>query len=177
MILKGKAHVVGNDVDTDVIIPGRFLTITDPKEVAKHIFEGVDPDFVKRVKPGDVIIAGKNFGSGSSREQAAIGLKALGISAVIAKSFARIFFRNAINVGLPIFISPEAVEYANNLIKGKEVIGSFVKSTDIEVEINVDNGEIKIMDKTFNSTPMPPFILDIMRSGGILEWAKSKLNE
>jgi len=175
MIIEGYIHVLGDDVDTDVIIPGRYLMITEPSEVAKHIFEGVEPDFIKRVRPGDIIVAGKNFGCGSSREQAPVGLKALGISAIIAKSFARIFFRNAVNIGLPIFIAPQVVDYVNSLLETANVIGSFIKTTDVKARIDVNTGIIYIGGKQFMTTPIPKFIREIMRSGSLIEWAKERL--
>jgi len=110
MKLKGKTWKFGNDVDTDAIIPARCLNTTDPKELAAHCMEDADPEFVSRVKPGDIIVAGKNFGCGSSREHAPIAIKAAGVSCVVAHSFARIFYRNAFNVGLPILECPEAAE-------------------------------------------------------------------
>lgn len=175
MLIEGNIHIMGDNVDTDVIIPGRYLSLTDPKEIAKRIFEGVEPEFVKRVKPGDIIVAGRNFGSGSSREHAVIGLKALGIAAIVAKSFARIFYRNAINIGLPIFISPQLVEFLEKMeIRG---VGSFIKSTDLKIRIYAESGEIEFLDKKFKSTALPTFIQDIIASGGIIEWAKKRLGK
>ena len=175
MLIEGNIHIMGDNVDTDVIIPGRYLSLTDPKEIAKRIFEGVEPEFVKRVKPGDIIVAGRNFGSGSSREHAVIGLKALGIAAIVAKSFARIFYRNAINVGLPIFISPQLVEFLEQMeIRG---VGSFIKSTDLTIRIYAESGEIEFLDRKFKSTALPKFIQDIIASGGIIEWARKRLGK
>jgi len=175
MLIEGNIHIMGDNVDTDVIIPGRYLSLTDPKEIAKHIFEGVEPEFVKRVKPGDIIVAGRNFGSGSSREHAVIGLKALGIAAIVAKSFARIFYRNAINIGLPIFISPQLVEFLEQMeIRG---VGSFIKSTDLTIHIYAESGEIEFLDRKFKSTALPKFIQDIIASGGIIEWARKRLGK
>ena len=177
MIIEGFVHVIGDDVDTDVIIPGSYLALTDPKEVAKHVFERVEPEFRSRVRPGDVLVAGKNFGSGSSREQAVWGLIGLGISAVIAKSYARIFYRNAINAGLPIFISRDVVDYVNSLINsgGVSYVGDFIKSTNLRIRINADNGVVTIGDRQFAVPPMPSFIQEIIRSGGVIEWARKQL--
>jgi 3-isopropylmalate/(R)-2-methylmalate dehydratase small subunit len=110
MILKGQVHKYGANVDTDVIIPARYLNVSEPAELARHCMEDIDPDFVKKIKPGDIILADTNFGCGSSREHAPLAIKSAGISCVIAKSFARIFFRNAINIGLPLLESIEAVD-------------------------------------------------------------------
>src|SRR5207249_2327093 len=112
LIIEGTTHIFGDNVDTDAIIPGRYLTLNNPSEIAQHLFEGVDPDFVKKARSGDILIAGRNFGSGSSREHAVIGLKALGVGCIVAKSFARIFLRNAVNIGLNIVICPEAASSA-----------------------------------------------------------------
>src|SRR4030067_956447 len=128
MLLKGKVHKYGADVNTDVIIPARYLNVSDPKELARHCKEDIDADFVKKVKPGDIIMATTNFGCGSSREHAPLAIKAAGVSCIIAASFARIFFRNAINIGLPLLESPEAV--ANT------------KDGDI-LEIDLAHGKIK----------------------------------
>src|SRR4030067_2552203 len=128
MILKGRAWKYGDDVDTDVIIPARYLNTSDPKELAKHCMEDIDKDFVKKVKSGDIIIGGKNFGCGSSREHAPIAIKAAEVSCVIAKSFARIFYRNSINTGLPILECSEAAEEAETANK---------------MEVDLDRGIIK----------------------------------
>jgi len=159
---KGRAFKFGDDVNTDEIIPARYLNTSDPKELAKHVMEDADPEFPKKVKEGDVIVAGKNFGCGSSREHAPIAIKAAGVSAVIAKSFARIFYRNAINIGLPIFESPEAVEG--------------IEEGDI-VEVNPETGIIKNLTKgrEFKANPIPRDIRQIMEAGGLMEYAKRKL--
>jgi len=161
-VFKGRAFKFGNDINTDEIIPARYLNTSDPKELAKHVMEDADPEFPQKVKPGDIIVAGKNFGCGSSREHAPIAIKAAGVSAVIAKSFARIFYRNAINIGLPIFESPEAVEG--------------IEEGDI-VEINPETGVIKNLTKgtEFKATPIPEDIRQIMEAGGLMEYAKKKL--
>jgi 3-isopropylmalate/(R)-2-methylmalate dehydratase small subunit len=161
-VFKGKAFKFGDDVNTDEIIPARYLNTSDPKELAKHVMEDADPEFPKKVQPGDVIVAGKNFGCGSSREHAPIAIKAAGVSAVIAKSFARIFYRNAINIGLPIFESPEAVEG--------------IEEGDL-IEVNPETGVIKNLTKgtEFQANPIPSDIRQIMEAGGLMEYAKKKL--
>ena len=131
-VFKGRAFKFGDDINTDEIIPARYLNTSEPSELAKHVMEDADPEFPEKVQEGDIIVAGKNFGCGSSREHAPIAIKAAGVSAVIAKSFARIFYRNAINIGLPIFESPEAVEG--------------IEEGDI-VEINPETGVIKNVTK------------------------------
>ncbi|RKQ61810.1 3-isopropylmalate/(R)-2-methylmalate dehydratase small subunit [Thermovibrio guaymasensis] len=161
-VLKGRVFKFGDDINTDEIIPARYLNTSDPQELAKHVMEDADPEFPKKVKPRDIIVAGKNFGCGSSREHAPIAIKAAGVSAVIAKSFARIFYRNAINIGLPIFESPEAVEG--------------IEEGDI-VEINPETGVIKNLTKgkEFKATPISEDIRKIMEAGGLMEYAKQKL--
>ncbi|WP_456397952.1 3-isopropylmalate dehydratase small subunit [Desulfurobacterium sp.] len=163
-IYKGRAFKFGDDINTDEIIPARYLNTSDPAELAKHCMEDADPEFPSKVQKGDVIVGGKNFGCGSSREHAPIAIKAAGISAVIAKSFARIFYRNCINIGLPIFESPEAVEG--------------IEEGDI-VEINPATGVIKNITKgtEFKATPIPPEIRKIMDAGGLMEYAKQKLQK
>jgi len=160
MIFQGAAHVVGDDIDTDVILPGRYLTLTDPAQLAQHVFEGIDPDFVSRVRPGDILIAGRNFGSGSSREHAPIGLKALGLSCVIAESFARIFYRNAINLGLPILICPEAAQAA--------------KPGD-RIRVDTDSGTVEVAGQTFHAQPFPPFLQELIAAGGLVPWVQAEL--
>ncbi|MBI5204137.1 MAG: 3-isopropylmalate dehydratase small subunit [Nitrospirae bacterium] len=162
MIIKGKNWKFGNDIDTDAIIPARYLNTSDPKELAKHIMEDADRDFPSKVKAGDIIVAGKNFGCGSSREHAPIAIKATGIQAVIAKSFARIFYRNSFNIGLPIFESEEASEK--------------IKEGD-EIEIDADKGIIKNISKgeTYKANPIPPFMQELISAGGLVEWTKRKL--
>ena len=162
MIIKGRNWKFGNDIDTDAIIPARHLNTSDPAELAKHIMEDADKDFPNKVKAGDVIVAGKNFGCGSSREHAPIAIKAAGIQAVIAKSFARIFYRNAFNIGLPIFESEEASEK--------------IKEGD-EIEIDADKGIIKNIskDESYKANPIPPFMQELIAAGGLVEWTKKKL--
>jgi 3-isopropylmalate/(R)-2-methylmalate dehydratase small subunit len=154
-MLKGKAHKFGADIDTDRIIPARYMVTSDPGELAKHCMEDADPEFVGRVTPGDVMIAGKNFGCGSSREHAPVAIKAAGISCVIAKSFARIFYRNAFNMGLPILESAEASE-------GVE--------SGHEIEVDLDTGAIRNLTtgKSFQARPVPPFMQQLLRDGGLM---------
>lgn len=161
--MKGKCWKFGNNINTDEIIPARYLNTTDTKELASHCMEDADPDFMKKAKPNDVIVAGENFGCGSSREHAPIAIKAAGMSCVIAKSFARIFFRNAINIGLPIFECPEAVEQ--------------IKEGD-EIEVNLATGEIlnNTSRKRFKSEPFPQEMQEIIKSGGLMNFVKRKMN-
>lgn len=164
MKFEGTVHKYGRDVDTDVIIPARYLTTSDPAELAKHCLEDLDSEFVKKVQPGDIIVAEENFGCGSSREHAPICIKAAGVSVVIAKSFARIFYRNAINIGLPIMECPEAVDAINN--------------GDV-VEVDADNGVIadKTTGLTFQAQPFPPFLQEIIEEGGLVARTKKILGK
>ena len=155
MKIKGKVWKFGKNIDTDVIIPARYLNTSDPAELAKHCMEDADPDFSKKIKPGDIIVAGKNFGCGSSREHAPIALKAAGIGCVIAPSFARIFYRNAFNMGLPIFECDETV--------------SALREGD-EVEVDADTGEIRDLTTgdVFRAQPIPPFMQELISDGGLI---------
>ncbi|NQT22383.1 MAG: 3-isopropylmalate dehydratase small subunit [Candidatus Omnitrophica bacterium] len=155
MIYTGIVHRFGDNVNTDDIIPARYLHTTDPKELARHCMEHIDPTFVKKVKHGDIMVAGKNFGCGSSREHAPIAIKALGISCVVAESFARIFFRNAINMGLAIVTSAEAA--------AKIKMGNKIK-------VNLKKGEIKNLSRKekYPSDVYPPFIEKIIRRDGLM---------
>jgi len=159
MILKGSVHKYGANIDTDVIIPAKYLNVSDPAELAKHCMEGIDPNFVSEVKAGDVIVAESNFGCGSSREHAPVAIKAAGVSCVIASSFARIFFRNGINIGLPLLESPEAVAGSS---KG-----------DI-LEVDLVSGKIKNLTKNteFMAKPYPDFMMGIVNAGGLVEYTK-----
>ncbi len=161
MKFKGKAWKYGDDVNTDVIIPARYLNTTDPKELALHCMEDIDHEFTKKICEGDIIVAGKNFGCGSSREHAPIAIKHSGISCVIAESFARIFYRNSINIGLPIFESKEAAQKI---------------SAGDEVEVNAAAGEIKNLTKneSYKASAMPPFIQKIIELGGLMEYVKQE---
>lgn len=161
MNAKGRVFKYGDNVDTDVIIPARYLNSSDPKELATHCMEDIDKEFVNRVKPGDIIVASKNFGCGSSREHAPIAIKANGVSCVIAETFARIFYRNAINIGLPIMECPEAAKAIN---------------AGDEVEINFDTGEIKdnTTGQSFKGQPFPEFMQKIINSEGLLNYIKNR---
>ncbi len=161
-MIKGRVFRFGKDVDTDVIIPARYLNTTDPKELAKHCMEDIDPDFPKKVKKGDIIVADTNFGCGSSREHAPIAIKACGISLVIAKSFARIFYRNAFNVGLP-------------LLEGGDWIDE-IEEGDV-LEVDIEKGEVRneTKGKVYNTKPIPPFMIDILKAGGLIGFAKKGL--
>ena len=162
MLLRGRVWKFGNDIDTDAIIPARYLNTSDPKELAKHLMENADKEFPIKVKTGDILVAGKNFGCGSSREHAPIAIKAAGIQAVIAKNFARIFYRNAFNIGLPIFESADASE------KIQEID---------EVEINADEGIIRNLrtNEAYRANPIPPFMQELIDAGGLIEWTRRKL--
>lgn len=157
MKFKGKVFKFGDDIDTDVIIPARYLNSSDPAYLGQHCMEAISPDFAKKVTRGDIIVAGKNFGCGSSREHAPVAIKASGISCVIAKSFARIFFRNAINTGLPLFEAPEVVEE--------------VKEGD-EIEIDADSGRIIFGDREIKIPEYPPFLQKIITAGGLMSYIK-----
>jgi 3-isopropylmalate/(R)-2-methylmalate dehydratase small subunit len=160
--LKGKVHKYGSNVDTDAIIPARYLNVSDPEELAGHCMEDIDDDFVRRVRPFDIIVAGANFGSGSSREHAPLAIKASGVGCVIAGSFARIFYRNAINIGLPILECAAAVK-------------SCKPGDTLEVELGT--GEVKNLTKgqTFKAEPYPDFMLELISAGGLIEYTKRKI--
>ncbi len=156
MIVKGTVHKYGNDVDTDVIIPARYLNTSSEEELAAHCMEDIDPDFIRRVKKGDIIVAEDNFGCGSSREHAPIAIKASGVSLVIANTFARIFYRNAINIGLPILECPEAV---------KAIRAGDTVSCDLAKGVITD----ETTGETFRAQPFPDFIQKIIDAGGLLK--------
>ncbi|HET6205126.1 MAG TPA: 3-isopropylmalate dehydratase small subunit [Planctomycetota bacterium] len=162
MNLRGTVHKYGDNVDTDVIIPGRYCNLTEAKDLAAHCLEDLDLSFVGRVKPGDLLVAGENFGCGSSREVAPITIKAAGITAVVAKSFARIFFRNSINIGLPIFECPAAVD-------GTE--------SGEELEVDVETGKIQnwTKGKTYQAAALPPEVRAIVEAGGLIEYVKRRV--
>lgn len=158
MKIKGKVWKFGNNIDTDLIIPARYLVTTDPKELGRHCLEGLKPGFPENVKPGDIIVAGTNFGSGSSREHAPLAIKGAGISCIIAESFARIFFRNAINIGLPIIELKESREF---------------NDFDL-VEIDFGKGKVKniTQGKEYVFQNYPGFLQEIIKSGGLMKWAR-----
>lgn len=164
MELKGKVWKFGSDVNTDVIIPARYLYTSDPEELACHCMEDVDPHFPEKITAGDVIVAGKNFGCGSSREHAPIALKAAGISCVIAPSFARIFYRNAINMGLPILESEEA---AACLEEGQEVLIDLAKGS----ITNTSTGDV------YQAAPFPEFMRQLIEAGGLIAFVRNKIGQ
>lgn len=163
MILKGRAWRFGDDVDTDAIIPARYLNTSDPAELARHVMEDADKDFPTKVQKGDIIAAGKNFGCGSSREHAPLSIKAAGIQAVIAKSFARIFYRNSFNIGLPIFESQDASDK--------------IREGDV-VEIDADTGIIRNLSRgeQYTAEMIPPFMQELIAAGGLIEWTRKKIH-
>jgi 3-isopropylmalate/(R)-2-methylmalate dehydratase small subunit len=161
-MLKGTVHKYGANIDTDVIIPARYLNLSEPAELAIHCMEDIDAEFIKRVRPGDIMVATTNFGCGSSREHAPLAIKGSGISCVIAKSFARIFFRNAINIGLPLL----ECEAAPDNIQAGDV-----------VEVDLSTGTIKNLNngKTFTAKPYPDFMAGLISAGGLIEYTKKRL--
>jgi 3-isopropylmalate/(R)-2-methylmalate dehydratase small subunit len=156
MIYKGRVWKFGDNIDTDAIIPARYLNTSDPKELAAHCMEDADPEFVSKIKPGDIILGGENFGCGSSREHAPIAIKAAGISCVVAKSFARIFYRNAFNMGLPIFESAQ--------------LWSAIKEGE-EISLDSSKGQISTVtgNTTFSINPIPPFMEQLIADGGLMK--------
>ncbi|MGI6487629.1 MAG: 3-isopropylmalate dehydratase small subunit [Syntrophomonadaceae bacterium] len=164
MILKGKVHCFGDDVDTDAIIPARHMTTSEPDELAEHCMEDAEPEFVRKVNRGDLIVAGKNFGCGSSREHAPIAIQAAGVSCVIAGSFARIFYRNAINIGLPILECEKAVRE--------------VQSGD-ELEVDPVAGSIRNLTRNqeYQAIPFPPFMQNIIEKGGLINYVKERMKQ
>jgi 3-isopropylmalate/(R)-2-methylmalate dehydratase small subunit len=156
--LVGRVWKFGDDIDTDAIIPGRYLVINDPEGLARHIFEGVRPELAHQIEPGDFVVTGNNFGCGSSREHAPLGLKGAGVRAVMAKSFARIFFRNAINIGLPLFICADVdqIEDGNS------------------IEIDMNEGIIynQTTGQSYETMPLPTFLQEIVEAGGLVEYTK-----
>lgn len=156
-MIKGKAHVYGDNIDTDRIIPGKYTKTLDMSQLAAHVLEDLDPEFRRRVQSGDILVAGDNFGTGSSREQAPIAIQASGISVVVARSFARIFYRNAINIGLPV------VEVANHTIQDRQQIQIDLKKG---IVTNLDSGE------SYIATRMPQVMIDILNEGGLVNYLK-----
>ena len=159
--ITGKVWNFGANIDTDIIIAARYLNSSDPEHLAKYVMEDADPEFPKKLQRGDIIVAGENFGCGSSREHAPIALKAAGVAAVVAPSFARIFYRNAFNMGLPIFELPESLE-----IKEGE-----------EISIDLDNGKItnNTTNKTYDFIAIPPFMQELIAAGGLINYAKAEM--
>ncbi len=162
-MINGRVFKYGDNVDTDVIIPARYLNISDRAELVSHCMEDIDGEFVKQVKPGDLIVAGKNFGSGSSREHAPLVIKLSGIKCIIAETFARIFYRNAVNIGLPILESAEAARDIENGDK---------------VEVDFKSGMIKNLTKgcTYQAESFPEFMQDIMNAGGLINYVKGRVD-
>ena len=161
MTIKGKVHKYGANIDTDAIIPARYLNTSDACELARHCLEDLDVNFISKVEQGDIIVAEANFGCGSSREHAPVAIKAAGVSAVIASSFARIFYRNAINIGLPVIECPEAVE---------------ALSTGMSVEVDLEKGLVVVEGKEYEAKPFPEFVLKIINAGGLMNLTKELVN-
>jgi len=159
MVFKGKVWKLGANIDTDAIIPARYLNTTDPQEMATHLFEDIDPNFLQKIKPGDILVAMENFGCGSSREHAPLAIKYAGISCVVAKSFARIFYRNAFNMGLPIFESAAAAE---ETVSGDELIINSAQGT-------IENLRTK---KIYLAQPIPPFMQELIEAGGLMNYVQ-----
>jgi 3-isopropylmalate/(R)-2-methylmalate dehydratase small subunit len=162
MLVQGRAWKLGDNVDTDQLVPGRYLSLTDPQKLASHCLEDVVPDFHKLAQPGDIVVAGENFGCGSSREHAPTALKALGISCLLASSYARIFFRNCINLGLPALTSPEAA--------------SAIEDGD-QVRVDLETGEIENLTRPFrcSSPPLSAFLVEIIDAGGLTAYVRNRL--
>jgi 3-isopropylmalate/(R)-2-methylmalate dehydratase small subunit len=162
MKFTGRVWKFGDDVNTDEIIPARYLNSSDPAELARHVMEDADPDFPSKLKAGDILVGGKNFGCGSSREHAPVAIKAAGVPVVLAASFARIFYRNAFNTGLPILEAPDAAK---------------TLQTGDEVEVDLDSGAVKLLNSTavFQAKPVPPFMQELVRDGGLIEHIKKRV--
>ncbi len=163
--LSGRVWKWDRDVDTDVIIAARYLTTTEPSELAEHCMESADPDFAKNVREGDIFVAGHNFGCGSSREHAPISIQASGVAAVVAPSYARIFFRNAINLALPVVICPD------------EVVEKVSQFDDIELDLDAGTITIPKTGETFSATPLPPFMQGLFNKGGLVPYTIERLKE
>ena len=162
MAIRGRVWKYGDHVDTDAIIPARYLSLVTPAELARHCLEGLDPAFASTVRPGDILVVGDNFGCGSSREHAPVAIQGAGVGAVVARSFARIFYRNAINIGLPILECPAAVDDAE---------------TGHELEINLEAGRIhnRTTGRTHRAEPYPPFMLEIIQAGGLIPYTRQRI--
>ena len=164
MILEGTVHKFGRDVDTDVIIPARYLNTSDAAELGAHCMEDIDAEFVRRVRPGDIIVAAENFGCGSSREHAPVAIKAAGVSCVVAASFARIFYRNAINTGLPIVVCPQAAAAAQ-------------AGDRLRIDLAAGTVENVTRGTTYAAEPFPPFMQELIARGGLLPYVAAQLKE
>jgi 3-isopropylmalate/(R)-2-methylmalate dehydratase small subunit len=163
LVIKGKVWLFDDDIDTDVILPGKYLVLTDPNELAEHALEGLMAGFSSKVAKGDIIVAGKNFGCGSSREHAPLALKSAGVGAVVARSFSRIFYRNAINIGLPAVVSPRA----RDVLKEGEIVA-----------VDLENGRIERKNReTVEAERYPQFLLDILKDGGLLQNLKKRVEK
>jgi 3-isopropylmalate/(R)-2-methylmalate dehydratase small subunit len=160
-MIGGVIHKFGDHVDTDVILPGRYLVLREPEELAKHCLEGLDPTFAPRVKLGDLVVAGRNFGSGSSREHAPVALKAVGVGCVVAASFARIFYRNAINIGLPVITCPDFARDAEN---------------GASAQIDMASGRIEYQGRVYQGEGLPPAIRAIVDAGGLAPYVRQRLS-
>jgi 3-isopropylmalate/(R)-2-methylmalate dehydratase small subunit len=161
-VLRGRVHRYGDNVNTDVIIPARYLTTSDVGELASHCMEDLDPEFVRKVRPGDIIVAGENFGCGSSREHAPVAIKGAGVSCVMARGFARIFFRNAVNVGLPVLVCPEAAAEAKD-------------GDQVEVDLARGRVENTTRGRTYQADPFPEFLREIIAAGGLTAYTRKRL--
>lgn len=161
--IDGKVWTFGKDVDTDLIIAARYLNTSVPEELAKHVMEDADPEFVGKMSTGDIIVAGENFGCGSSREHAPIALKAAGIAAIIAPTFARIFYRNAFNMGLPIFELPQSAE--------------ITEGDTVSIDMNAGTITNKTTNKSYDFTPIPPFMQELIDAGGLMNFATNELKD
>ncbi|MCX7775474.1 MAG: 3-isopropylmalate dehydratase small subunit [Spirochaetaceae bacterium] len=170
--VQGRTHVYGDNIDTDVIIPARYLNTSDPRELAAHCLEDLDPEFINKIQPGDILVAGENFGCGSSREHAPIAIKAAGIACVIAASFARIFYRNAINIGLPILECPDA---ARALHSGDMVALDFETGEIRLIATAAEGGTTLPSNCIWKAQPFPLFIRDIIEAGGLVEATRRRL--
>jgi 3-isopropylmalate/(R)-2-methylmalate dehydratase small subunit len=160
-VLRGRAWTFGRDIDTDLIIAARYLNMKTAAELAQHVMEDADPTFAGKVKPGDIVVARENFGSGSSREHAPLALKGAGVSVVIAKSFARIFYRNSLNTGLPILVAPEAVDGIN-------------QGDELTVDLTTGKIEDLTTGETFQAQPLPAFVRELVDAGGLLSYLKKR---
>ncbi len=162
MAIRGKAHILGSHIDTDVLIPARYLTTTDPAELAKYAFEDLDPSLRQRIAPGDVLVAGENFGQGSSREHAPIAIKGVGISCIVAVSFARIFYRNAFNIGLPVMECRDARARVSD-------------GDDLEVDLAAGTVRNHTRGETYPGTPVPEFMQRLLAAGGLVGYVRAEL--
>ncbi len=162
MALRGRAHVLGDHVDTDVIIPARYLVTTDPAELARSVFEDLDPSLRARIRPGDILVTGENFGQGSSREHAPLAIKGAGIACVVAASFARIFYRNAFNIGLPV-------------VECRPIVGRVADGDELEVDLTTGTIRNLTRQETYAGTPVPEFMQRLLAAGGLVGYVRAEL--